>query len=504
MISLGNGKNMMKKTSTLAAGLAAISLALWGCGGSSKKVTSGVGGKGQPPDPDTVVGGNGGGGGTGSAGNGKKGPKRVVSANAQKKFEEAAAFHAKKQKEGWNSGNCNAVADRWKSVASKFPKLQEARFNAGLAYEQCKMWKKAEAQYQATLKRGSHGGSLSQLGSIYFKLGKKGAARKYWESAIKADSKLIAARVNLSWLLLQEFRGMKPYSGSWKSMQKKLRENLSSVLAVDQENYKAHVLYGLVYMEGSKRNKDRLGLARLHLDEAKKRNKEYPPLQNAYGLLYMRQNSLGFALAKFAKAVELDPNFVEARLNVGLLALGFRKYDTAFRQFKAVLEIKPKNYDARVGLGIAQRGLAASQVVDPQIDAMRKALNDGKSEVDVARAFKIDLDSVRFWKSGDMPSVRKPALLNDAEASYKQALKLDNTRGAAYFNLGVLYKDFRANKAGGLAGSVKAYEKALEYFRDFQSKRDVTKDDIKEAKDNIKDLEKIIKQLKAEIAKMKK
>jgi tetratricopeptide (TPR) repeat protein len=493
--ALGNGKKVMKKTSTLAAGFAAISLALWGCGGSSKKggTTSGVTGK--PKDPSKLI----------SGGSGKKvdPSKRVVSASGQKKFEEAAAYHRSKAKDGWSGSDCSSVGDRWASVASKFPKLVEARFNAGLAYQKCKKYKAAEKQFQMAAKRG-HGGALSQLGSIYFRLGKKGAARKYWESAIKADSKLTAARVNLAWLLLQEFRGMKPYSGSWKAMQKQLKENLSSVLAVDQGNYKAHVLYGLVYMEGSERNKDRLGLAKLHLDEAKKRSKDYPPTHNAYGLLYMRQNALGYALQEFQKAVALDPNFVEARLNVGLLALGFRKYDTAFREFRAVLELNSKNYDALVGRGIAERGLAASQVVDQQIDAMRKALSDGKSEEDVARAFKIDIDSVRFWKSGALPSQRKPELLNKAEASYKAALKLDNQKGAAYFNLGVLYKDFRANKAGGLQGSVDMYKKALEYFRDFMSKKDATKADKAEAKDSIKDLEKIIKQLTAEIAKQKK
>ena len=39
-------------------------------------------------------------------------------------------------------------------------------------------------------------------------------------------------------------------------------------------------------------NKNRLDLAKTLLDEAKKRNEKYAPLQNAYGLYYMHKGSL--------------------------------------------------------------------------------------------------------------------------------------------------------------------------------------------------------------------
>src|SRR5205807_1975908 len=99
-------------------------------------------------------------------------------------------------------------------------------------------------------------------------------------------------------------------------------------------------------------------------------------------------------------AVEADPKFVEARMNVGLTTVNFRKYDTAKEQFSKVLELTGnKNYDAFIGLGLALRG------------------------------------------SGDFPG---------AEEQYNKAMKLDSNRGEAYYNLGVLYKDFKANKAGDL------------------------------------------------------
>ena len=78
------------------------------------------------------------------------------------------------------------------------------------------------------------------------------------------------------------------------------------------------------------------------MDEGKKRNEKYPPLQNAYGLYYMHRGALNEALAAFTEAVAGDPKFVEARINAGLLTLGFRKYDVAKEMFSKAVEIQPK------------------------------------------------------------------------------------------------------------------------------------------------------------------
>jgi tetratricopeptide (TPR) repeat protein len=123
--------------------------------------------------------------------------------------------------------------------------------------------------------------------------------------------------------------------------------------------------------------------------------------------------------------------------------LGFRKYDTAKDQFSKVLEQDAKNYKARNGLGIALRGL------------------------------------------GDM---------DGAEAEYKKAKELEPKRGEAFFNLGVLYKDFKASKQSDLRASQQAYRTARDYFREFMTKQGAEADK-NEAKGNIGDCEKLISQL---------
>ena len=140
-------------------------------------------------------------------------------------------------------------------------------------------------------------------------------------------------------------------------------------------------------------------------------------------------------------------------MNVGSITLNFRKYQTAFEQFDAVVKARPKDYDALIGRGKASRGLKE---------------------------------------------------LDKAEADYNRALKLEPNRGTALFNLGVLYKEFRAARATNLEQSMKLYEKAMGYFERFVGSSGIAKADRHEANDNIDDCKRNIKTLKQSIAILKK
>ncbi len=427
---------------------ASLVLAAAACGGHAKG--TGLKPGTTPPPPPGL-----GDGGTGIATPG--GPpveKREVSADAKKDYQAAIEFFKQNDKGGWNESACKGSADRFKSVVKEHPDLPEAQFMVGLSLQRCNLNAEAEAAYQAA---GRMKGdptkiamSLSNLGQLYYKAGKVDSARQYWESAIKANGKLIGARINMATLNLEQMRKIdNPKDGQWKKLEEDARFNLSNALGVDTDSVEAYTVFGLVYMEGWKVNKNRLDLAKTLLDEANKRNPKFPPLQNAYGLYWMHKGSLNQALQSFQAAVEGDPKFVEARINAGLLTLGFRKYDTAKEMFAKAVELAPKNYDAMIGLGIAQRGL-----------------ND----------------------------------LDGAEKSYKAAMAIDSQRGDAYFNLGVLYKDFRANKQNdpdqvkALRMAVNVYSQAKDFFNQFLGKQG-SSDDKAEAKENIKDCEKVMKQL---------
>lgn len=409
--------------------------ALVACGGSAKPTSglTGGGSKDVPPPPPVV---------TGDKGDGKTEPKREISKDERKDFDGAVAFFEQNDKGTWSESACRSSADRFQSVVRSHPQMVEAQYMVGLSYQRCNLASDAERAYQAAVKiKPGHGQSLSNLGELYYRAGKAEGAKQYWESAIKANGKLIAARINIASMELEQMRKLVPHSPEWKKIEEDARFQLSSALGVDSDSYHAYTVYGLIYMEGFQKNRNRLDLAKLLLDEGKKRQEKYAPLQNAYGLFYMHRNALSEALRHFQTAVELDPKFVEARMNVGLTTLGFRNYDLAKEQFTAVIGIQPNNYDAVIGLGSALRGLK-------------------------------DFDG--------------------AEREYKKAMKIDGKRGEAFYNLGILYKDFRATKQPPQE-SLATYKTARQYFQDFQNKQADPKD-VAEAKEQVALIDKTVKQ----------
>jgi tetratricopeptide (TPR) repeat protein len=375
-----------------------------------------------------------------SAPPGKAEPRREVANDTRKDYESASQFFASTDKaHGWNESTCRQAADRFTSVVRAHAELVEAQFMAGLSYQRCGLVDDAERAYRQVIQmKPNHGASLSQLGELYYRAGKVTEARQYWDSAVKANGKLTGARINIASLELEQMRKIgNSKDSTWKKLEEDARFHLSNVLGVDADNVAAYTVYGLIYMEGWQANKNRLDLAKLLLDEAKKRNERYAPLQNAYGLLYMHRASLNQALAAFTAAVEIDPRFVEARVNVGMVTLGFRKYDVAKEMLGKVIELSPRNYDAYIGLGIALRGLK-------------------------------DFDG--------------------AEAQYKKAKDIDPKRGDAYYNLAVLYKEFRVSKDPDF---VATYKQAKEYFQQFLSSQGEQADKT-EAKEQIVMIDKTV------------
>jgi len=425
--------SLLARAPRLAAG--ALIALVAACGGPKAGVHSGN----VPPPPPKIT-------RSEAAAPGKDEPKREVTKDARNDYDTAAQqFAATDKARGWNDSTCRQSADRFASVARAHAELVEAQFMVGLSYHRCGMADDAERAYrQAVQLKPNHGASLSNLGELYYRAGKVSEARQYWDSAIKANGKLTAARLNVASLELEQMRKIgSSRDANWQKLEQDARFHLSSALGVDSDSVAAYTIYGLVYMEGWQTNKNRLDLAKLLLDEAKKRNERFAPLQNAYGLLHMHKGSLNQALQAFSAAVELDPRFVEARVNVGLVTLGFRKYDVAREMFSKAIELAPKNYDAYIGLGIALRGLK-------------------------------DLDG--------------------AEAQYKKAKDLDSRRGDAYYNLAVLYKDFRASKNSDLAASIATYRQSKDYFQQFLTMQSDQADKT-EAKEQIAVIDKTIVQI---------
>lgn len=430
---------MTKTTIGLSIALAALA----GCGGSSpttkKEMTAMA--KSAPPPPDVKPGG--------------QVVARKVSREAKQDFADAVKFWSEQAKDGWTTSECAAAAGKFLDVASEHDKMIEAYFNAGVSYQMCGDMKQAEEQYRKALKvNPSHGASLANLGEIYHRGGNTTVAMEYYQNAIKADASIASARNNLAWLLYEKLRK----SPGDKAIETEALGHLQRVLAVDNDNVVAYTIMALIYMEGSDKNKNRLDVAKLLLETGAKKDDRYAPLYNAQGLLALRRaNNVAGALENFRKAVDLDAKFIEARMNLAQIVLSFRKYDEAAALFQQVLALSPATdvkYEATVGLGVALRGMGSVL----------------RSRGDIAGS---------------------DAKINEALEKYNEAAKIDGKRGDAYFNIGLLYKDYRTN--GEPAQNMKAYQEAKKYFQDFLAKNDGEKDKIAEAKDHIEDCDKYVK-----------
>jgi tetratricopeptide (TPR) repeat protein len=167
-------------------------------------------------------------------------------------------------------------------------------------------------------------------------------------------------------------------------------------------------------------------------------------VHNTMGLISLNKKSIKDAIPSFKKAVELNPELYEARLNLAAVSLRFRDYVTAEENFRAVVGAQPRNYEAIIGLGVALRG---------------------------NRKF------------------------DEAEAQYNAAQKLDPSRGDSYFNLGLLYQEYKGSEKPTL-------QKAQGYYRDYiqRSSSNATKM-RRDAEKRIKDIDELFVAL-AEAAKL--
>ena len=152
-----------------------------------------------------------------------------------------------------------------------------------------------------------------------------------------------------------------------------------------------------------------------------------------------RREAFARAEPLYAKALQLDPELVDARLGVANVARQYQRFDEARRGYEAVLQTHPNNIQARFGLGLTEEddGWPSRAVV----------------QYDRAAA----LDPTHFL----IPMRAGLALmylgrLAEAEARFKRSIELDSARPNGFYSLGILNW-----LRGQLDESVAAYREAL-------------------------------------------
>jgi Tfp pilus assembly protein PilF len=242
-------------------------------------------------------------------------------------------------------------------------------------------------------------------------------------------------------------------TGDKNKNQDEAMKNLRRALAIDAQSMAAFTGMAYLYLDLAEKDKNKLTLAEVVCVQATKIDGSYGPIYNVWGLLKMRQGEIIDALKYFEKAYTLEPKMFEAYMNFGSIAIGFRGYEDARNVFSRAVELKPDSYEARINLGVAKRGLE-------------------------------DFDG--------------------AEAEYTKAIDIDKTRPEGYFDMGVLYQDYRLDKAG--ASGYDNFVTAIDWYKKFTARASGSKEFesfVSEAQKRIKDSQKAIDLIKEAATLMK-
>ena len=95
------------------------------------------------------------------------------------------------------------------------------------------------------------------------------------------------------------------------------------------------------------------------------------PTRYELGVVLDRAGRLSDAIAEYRRALDHNPNHLEALNNLGVALAGQGRMDEAARRFERVLAVDPENADAHANLGLA---LAAAGARDDAARAFREAL----------------------------------------------------------------------------------------------------------------------------------
>ncbi|HEY0255529.1 MAG TPA: tetratricopeptide repeat protein [Kofleriaceae bacterium] len=236
-----------------------------------------------------------------------------------------------------------------------------------------------------------------------------------------------------------------------------LRE-AKEALKIDATSIDAAAYYAFAYY-----HKKQYDTAELVLDDVFKRDsaKKNAGIYYVYGLVYDHTNRPEQAVLAFKKAVELNPNFASALVNLGVHQLQNKQYADAQQTFERLTkEFNRNDAITLTQLGSAYRG-----------------------------------------RSSDYPagSGDRNQLITQSEATYRRAVQANPNYGPAYFNLALLYLDADPFPSGG--GSLDTMQR-LNAAQDFLEKyKNSPGVDMKLYDERLKDVSKAIKRAQKQLKK---
>ena len=157
-------------------------------------------------------------------------------------------------------------------------------------------------------------------------------------------------------------------------------------------------------------------------DAIKKNPKESDLPYFCLGQYYLRKSDTEKALLYYSKAIDINPQYVEAYYNRGNTYDDLGKEDLAFKDYCSVISIYPKKSDA-----FANRA---------NIYSSRGQLDSAFSDINVA--IKYDLNNpAKYMNRADI--LRKRKQYNEAIEDYNKAVSMDANSWVYYYNRGIVF-----------------------------------------------------------------
>ncbi len=406
----------------------------------------------------------------------------IVDAQAQNEYEAALAEFQSVDESGKWEENCEGVAEKFLSAATRQKKATNQRFpeaiyNAGLAFQRCNKDDKAKDLFEEALEAdsGFHRARAQLVLFEYKKTGDLNGTISKLETIIR-DAKFQNVEALVYLAALQMERGSDTSDSDGKDDYERARKNIQRALAIDDGFMPAFNQLAIYYMEEAKRkatkgkrvrrgglvvqgakgldvNQQQMDLAALVASQGIRKNPNYAPIHNTAGLIQVQLKNYNSAVKSFGRARSLDSKFFEAHMNYAAVNLSFRGFKNAEKAYRAAIKLRPDTYEAHLGLALAIRGQISDANWDEYVALSQKHLD--------------------------------------------QAREIDPKRPETYYNEAILTQEYKAK--GSEEESVPSLEKAAKLYKSFIAKAgsdEVFEEAVKRSKERAQDIDDTVQFIK--------
>jgi tetratricopeptide (TPR) repeat protein len=408
---------MLRGTETRWLWLALASLLAIGCGGDDDDKSTTAGGKAgtsggeQADDEQGGQQGSEGGGAWSSGDEDDSGeplpPRRAMSSGAQGYYQDGV--------EAARAGKTQDARNAFQRALQADSSAYKAAYNLGVLADRSGQESKALEYYRQALKiQPDYELAAEGIVTIYLRKGQKSSAISFIQPLANRWVRNLHLQALNAEVLAQAGR----YDDATEAARKALRRDERFVPA-------------MVAVAKASLAQGRKELAESILDQALAIDDKHAELHYLKGrLLLAEAGRLREALDEFRKAVELRPDYVEARMSLGVQLLAGANYDEALQQFQAAERLAPQLVSVHLNLGDAYR-------------------------------------ATKQWQK--------------AKAEFEKALQMRSTLPEAHFNLGLMYMTAGSQLPG--TTQLEALQRAQQQFRRYRDQMGpkLTRDDPSDA-----------------------